>query len=62
MSKLRTVFFLLAVAAALPDDEAVARAIDRARVVSLFEPFLAELRVVESVETGGAGTPGVAAD
>jgi hypothetical protein len=50
---------LLGVAAALPDDETVARAIDRARVVSLFEPFLAELRVVESVETGEAG---VAAD
>jgi hypothetical protein len=39
---------LLAVASGLPDDEETVQAIGRARVESLFEPFLASLRVVET--------------
>jgi len=39
---------LLAVASGLPGDEETVQAIGRARVESLFEPFLASLRVVET--------------
>ena len=39
---------LLAVSAALADDEETAAQLARARVESLFEPFLASLRIVES--------------
>jgi hypothetical protein len=48
---------LLAVAAALPEDADTVAAIGRARVESLFEPFLASLRVVEAdaLADGGAG-------
>jgi hypothetical protein len=50
---------LLAVAAALPEDGETAAIIGRARVESLFEPFLSSLRVIEQdalAEDAGAGS------